>query len=331
MSEPDEENKPSVIEAEVVEAGEDLATTEPEERDLLKLALRTVKSANTKRTYGGHWRRFAQHNDMRPEPFMRWFLTRPKIEAIDLVHEFREHLEDEGKSVSTVAGHLRAIVSIVDKIHRGEACAWTLKGLIETPSPSKYADVTGVSEDAVKEMFAVTKSRGTPDGLRDHAILRLLHDSALRRREVADLGLHHWRPDRRQILVWPKGKARGLREPQFVSKAGAAAIEAWLDARGREPGPLFFQLPVEDPPTPITVESVRWVVKKASQDAGITEPVSPHRLRHAGITFFARRAKDADLVRRFARHAKFDTTLIYIHNVDESVRDMMDAYLEDED
>ena len=340
MTDPDEPEGPKpkriVIVPEVVDDAETLQEPSqetlpavPEEvdgqqRDLLRAALRSLKSPNTRRNYRGHWRRFAEYHGARPGPFVFEFLAKSKIDAVDMIHEFADHMEEEGKSTATIAAHLRAILSMIHRWHMAEIAPWTLRGLVTVPKPSKYTDVTGVSPEAVEAMIAWTSSLGTPDALRDTAILCLLHDSALRRREVASLDMVHWRPERRVVLVWGKGHARGVRTPQPVSKRAARYIDKWLEVRGDGPGALFFQWPIDDPPTPISTESVRWIVSKAARDAGVTEDVSPHRLRHAGITAFARRTKDADAVRRFARHTKFDTTTIYMQAIDDVVIDHID-------
>lgn len=320
---PDEENRPAIIEAEFVEQ----APQQPvEERDLLKMAFRSLRSVNTRKAYAGHWRRFAAAaTGQPPEVFLREYIKRSKADALDMLHEWRDELSDDDKSANTIASAMRAVTSVIHKLHMAEVAPWTLKGLVVAPKPERYTDVTGVSPGAVAAMIETLRAQGTDEAVRDLAVLYLLHDSALRRREVASLHLSHYRPDERKVYVWPKGKARGIRAPQPVSKAGYAALEAWLDIRGREPGPLFHRITAKDKKTPINEENIRYIVERRAKDAGVAERVSPHRFRHAGITAFAKKCKDPKLVQAFARHSSFDTTTIYIHNAKDAVREQMDG------
>lgn len=336
-----DERKPRriIIEPELVEEDETLPAipkpktpeftppkdVEGQQRDLLGAALRSLKSPATRKAYKGHWKRFAAYHGHKPGPFVFHFLSQPKAVAMDMVNDFADHLEEEEKAASTIAVHLRAIISMTHRWHLAEVSPWTLHGLIQLPETSPYSDVRGVSPEGVEAMIKVTKFRGTAESKRDLAILCLLHDSALRRREVASLDVLHWRLDSRTMMVWGKGNARGVRVPQPVSKRGTRAVEEWLDVRGRGPGALFPRLPIdEDHPEAISVDMVRNIVDRAARSAGVTETVSPHRLRHAGITAFARRTKDPDAVRRFARHTSFDTTTIYMQAIDDVVINHMD-------
>lgn len=327
MDETDETNKPAIIDAEFVEQ---VPEQPVEERDLLKMAFRSLRSENTRRAYAGHWRRFAETFGQKPEPFLRTYILRSKAEALDMLHQWRDEMMDDDKSPNTVAAAVRAITSVVHKLHMAEAAPWTLKGLVVAPQPERYTDVTGVSPETVAAMISTLRAQGTEESVRDLAILYLLHDSALRRREVASLLLAHYRPDERKVYVWPKGKARGIRAPQPVSRAGSVALEAWLDIRGREPGPLFHRLTARGGKKPINGENIRYIVERWAKVSGVKERVSPHRFRHAGITAFAKKCKDPKLVQAFARHSSFDTTTIYIHNAKDAVREEMDHVFDDQ-
>lgn len=298
---------------------------EGQQRDLLTAALRSLKSPNTRKAYRGHWTRFAEYHGERPGPFVFKFLALAKADAMDMVNDFADHLEDEDKAASTIAAHLNAIISMVHRWHLAEVSPWTLRGLIKIPQPSSYTDVTGIPPEGVEAMLASVRHLGTAQAYRDLAVLCLLHDSALRRREVVSLDLLHWRPEKRVVFVWGKGQARGVRVPQPVSKRCAAALAAWIEHRGEAPGALFYQVPFDaDPPVPITTSTIRGIVDRTARDAGVEGPVSPHRLRHAGITEFYRRTRDPEATRQFARHARFDITTIYIQAVEDVVKTAMD-------
>jgi integrase/recombinase XerC len=69
----------------------------------------------------------------------------------------------------------------------------------------QYRDTRGVSPDTYKKVLA-TCARSTVLGKRNYALLRLLWSNALRRAEVASLGVNHFDPHSRQLEILGKGK-----------------------------------------------------------------------------------------------------------------------------
>lgn len=330
--EPEDENRLArriVIEPEVIEPGEAPQPAPAPERDLLAAALRSLKSENTRKAYESHWRQFAKHYGAKPGPFVHQLVQMHKADVVDMIHEYSDAMEEAGKAVSTRAAHLRAITSMIDRWHRAEVFPWSVKGLINVPEPNRYTDVEGVPPDDVQEMLDTLAALGTVEGLRDRAILLLLHDGGLRCRELFTLHTAHWSSERREVRVWPKGRARGIRVAQPVSPRARDAVDAWLAVAGYEEGPLFCKLPRDGDPVPLTAWDVFSVTKQVAKLCGVTAPVSPHRFRHAGITYLARKGVDPNELREFARHASFDTTLIYIRNAENAVRDLTETFGED--
>jgi len=62
----------------------------------------------------------------------------------------------------------------------------------------------------------------------------------------------------------------------------------------------------------LTGETVRVIVAKTAEDAGISKQMSPHRIRHSSITA-ALEATNGDVVKvqKLSRHSKVDTVMIY--------------------
>lgn len=324
--------EPEVVEEETLPAVPSAPPPAPvPERDLLAAALRSLKSANTRKAYESHWRAFAKFHGFKPAPFIDHIMSRHKADALDLVHEYREYLEGEGRAPSTIAVHMRAISSMIDRWYRAEVFPWTLKGLIQAPTPDQYTDVKGVSPETVKGILRDLEMLGTPESLRDRAIVLLLHDGGLRSREARTLDIVHFKG--REVLVWPKGRARGIRRPQAISKRAETAVKAWLEHRGTDPGPLFHRYPVKKRMEQLTADDVRYIVERAARRIGVdksVERVSPHRFRHAGITYLARRNVPIKELKDFARHASIDTTTIYVHNAANAMETLAGQFDDDE-
>lgn len=62
-----------------------------------------------------------------------------------------------------------------------------------------------------------------------------------------------------------------------------------------------------------TEQSIRSMIKKYSQDAGIKRKITPHMFRHSVATFLIEEEVDISCVQRILGHSSIKTTQIYIH------------------
>jgi integrase len=133
-----------------------------------------------------------------------------------------------------------------------------------------------VDDDVADAMITAAEERAA---WRDHAILRVLYDTGLRRASVATL--------RRRALRRRKNGAGG--EIKAVVKGGhevdvelpavtLASVERWLSVA--PPGPFLFSH-TDRPPHP---SNINRVVVRWAKAVGVEDRVHPHRFRAAFIT-----------------------------------------------
>ena len=166
-------------------------------------------------------------------------------------------------------------------------------------------------------MLVAAKERAsTPNGKRDLALLRLMHDLALRRGEVVALDREDLDLEAGTVAVLGKGKAEKV--PITLNAPTAAALAEWVAVRGDGPGGLFTRLDhAADPGRPgrLDAGSVARIAHALGRKAGVARGTHPHGLRHQGITRALDLAGgDVRRVRRFSRHAKLETLLRYDDN-----------------
>lgn len=297
-------------------------TDTPERIDLLE-AWYAGKSAHTVAGYKADLERFAEWAG---EPSATAALVRlmsaPHGAANATVMRYRGAMLEAKIASATINRRLGALRSVV-KLARGLGY---IDWQIETPGVESqpYRDTRGPGLDLARRMVQTLREDPSPKAVRDHALIRLMLDMGLRRAECVGLDLAHYDAEARTLSIL--GKKRSDREKLTVPEPTAAALNAWVAARGRKAGPLFVNLDRrtlktltdadETQPLPrLTGRSVaRNVVAKAAQRAGITVAVRPHGLRHTAITHALDMGRDMRDVAKFSRHRSLQTLVVYDDN-----------------
>jgi integrase/recombinase XerC len=160
---------------------------------------------------------------------------------------------------------------------------------------------------------------GTPESLRDHAILELFYSSGLRLSELVGLDVYFAdTPDHRsdgwldlvheEVTVLGKG---GRRRSVPVGRKAIEALRAWIDVRGDfvklDPFPLFLSARGNR----MSPGVVRERVKRMALVAGIPSNVHPHVLRHSFATHVLQSSGDLRAVQELLGHANITATQIY--------------------
>lgn len=241
---------------------------------------------------------------------MREFFGLTAGQANALALGYRADLQARELAPATVNRRLAALRSLVKLGKTLGLVGWDLE--IENVDATIYRDTRGPGRDGVKAMLSQVQERSDGKGVRDTAIVRLLHDTALRRGEVVSLDLEHYDPSVATLAVLGKGRLQ--RETITLPDATKAALEEWIRVRGRYPGPLFFRLDNAGAGEGrLTGAAVYQIVQRLGDDVGIQ--TRPHGLRHAAITS-ALDATNGNLraAQSFARHRDPRVTMRYDDN-----------------
>ncbi len=230
-----------------------------------------------------------------------------------IVLGYQAHMVESGLSSSTINRRLAAIRSMVKFGRRIGVITWSL----DTPGvkPEKRRDMKGPDLVDTRLLFrAADHSGDSKRAKRDRAIVALLFDLALRRAELCGLDLADVEPGQEGLpaAVWIVGKGHREKQRITVPPATAGLLDAWIEARGVLPGPLFQRTDRKDvdPDARITGETVRLIVTRLSAMAGVKR-VRPHGLRHAAATTALDEGRRVQDVQKFTRHASLDMVLRY--------------------
>jgi integrase/recombinase XerD len=173
-----------------------------------------------------------------------------------------------------------------------------------------------LSRDEVDRLLAAPRSVRGSAGARDKAMLELLYATGLRVSEL--VGREATQVDLESRVVLARGKGNKERLVPLGAPA-AEAIRAWLggprDAmlRGRRTRDLF----VTSRGKRMTRQGFWKLLGRYARGAGISRPISPHKLRHSFATHLLEGGADLRAVQSMLGHADVSTTEIYTH-VDRS-------------
>jgi len=139
-------------------------------------------------------------------------------------------------------------------------------------------------------MLTVGRSLSSRKAVRDCAILRLLHDLGSGRGELVALDMSDADLTTGTLHVLGKGKLQ--KEPLTLPAPTRDALNAWIDVRGTEPGPLFLNGDrAGQGDGRLTGTVVYKVVRSLGQAVGVE--TKPHGIGRLGITEAVRTAQQA--------------------------------------
>ncbi len=152
---------------------------------------------------------------------------------------------------------------------------------------------------------------------RDYCILTLFLNCGMRVSELVGLNLTDFKEDTVKVL------GKGSKERTiYLNEACVSSIDAYLptrlEPREKDKNALF----ISRNKNRINVQTVKWLVKKYMGRAGIdTKKYSTHKLRHTAATLMYQNGVDIRTLQIFLGHKNVNTTMIYTHIANDSLRE----------
>lgn len=180
-----------------------------------------------------------------------------------------------------------------------QATPWLARGRMSTlPRPLAAGHASAL---------LATPDRHFLSGLRDIAVLTVLARLGLRAGEVAAMELDDIDWHKGELNVRSKG---GWRDPLPLPVDVGEALVAYLSVRGARGDDRHVFLHVRAPGGPMTMTSVRAVVRQACGRAGIAD-TGTHRLRHGAASAMLANGAPLHEIGQVLRHRDIETTSIY--------------------
>jgi len=163
-----------------------------------------------------------------------------------------------------------------------------------------------------------------PNRIRDRAMLHTMYASGLRVSELVDLDLGDLNLDEGFLAVLGKGGKRRI--VPLGDHARAALTHYLAEVRRSWAKPSSRSCFVTARGKAMTRQSFWSIVKKYARAAGITKPISPHKLRHSFATHLLAGGADLRSVQTMLGHADISTTQIYTHVSSDHLRKIHERF-----
>lgn len=182
---------------------------------------------------------------------------------------------------------------------------------VRMDAPRQRMRLPGTLSELQVEALLAAPDIHEPLGLRDRAMLELLYASGLRVSELVELKSVHVGLNEGVLRIMGKGSKERL--VPFGAEAGEWLQRYIGQGRGFILGShVSDALFVTGRGGPMTRQMFWKLIKKYAVLAGITQPLSPHTLRHAFATHLLNHGADLRVVQMLLGHESIATTTIYL-------------------
>lgn len=286
----------------------------PELERLISIYLRTLTSPQTIKTYNTEIRMFVTFVG---EKLGRRAFGEVTAEDLSL---YREHLL-RTYAATTAAKKLAALRRFLTFTYMSGATGINPEALRffgKSPKVSQDPSYNVLTGEEVSRILAVARARN----YRDYVMLAVMAGAGLREAEVVGLKVGDFREvEDGQVFLRVVGKGSKIRNVpvspdlwrlvQRYVLLTARSLTSHTDARK----PLFASREGRD--KSLTTRSVRYIVKKYANAAGITKAISPHSIRHTVGTNMAINEAPLLVIQQFLGHSDPKTTMRYIRRAEE--------------
>ena len=221
----------------------------------------------------------------------------------------------QARALSAIRGFFRFLVQ--ERRHRRDPTE-----LLEGPRLlRRLPDI--LNRDEVLRLLETPKGP-KPNRVRDRAMLHTMYAAGLRVSELVELDLADVNLEEGFVSALGKGNKRRI--VPIGAHARAAIAEYLAEVRPKWARSASRACFVTARGKAMTRQGFWSLVKKYARAAGITKPISPHKLRHSFATHLLAGGADLRSLQTMLGHADISTTQIYTHVTGEHLRKMHERY-----
>jgi integrase/recombinase XerD len=178
---------------------------------------------------------------------------------------------------------------------------------IKTPKIPRKLPIT-LSKEEIKSLIASASHE------KSKLLIRIIYASGLRISEALKLRVEDLEHD--QNIGWVRGGKGGKDRMIIIGRQVLVDLRAFMLARGIKSGTIFLGRDGK----PMSSRNAQKIISNAAKAAGITKPVTPHKLRHSFATHLREAGEDLRVIQELLGHSSIQTTEIYTHVSTEEKR-----------
>ncbi len=189
------------------------------------------------------------------------------------------------------------------------------------PRTIPLASIDALLRCAYQQASEKSKDRyGYRANLRDIAILELLFATGMRVSELCSLRSENVNLAEESIKIYGKGSKERI--IQIGNQEVLLAVKTYYDAFSEQienTGHFFINRLGNQ----LSDQSVRFMITKYCQAAGILQHITPHMFRHSFATLLLEEDVDIRYIQQLLGHSSIVTTQIYTHVTSKKQRDIL--------
>lgn len=234
--------------------------------------------------------------------------------ANQIALSYRAHLIESNLQPTTINRRLASIRSLIKLAQTLGLVNWELE--IKNLKTAPYRDTRGPGHLNFAKILQSAVSKGNAKAIRDHAILRLLYDLALRTSEVINLDIPDVDLESNTISIM--GKGRTQKEKLTLPEPTKVVLQQWIEIRcnsSSSDSALFlnFDRTNKGQSKRLTRTGLYQLIRGLGEKLNIK--TRPHGIRHTAITEACKLAQKngfgLEEILDFSRHANVSTLMIY--------------------
>lgn len=225
------------------------------------------------------------------------------------LNSYMLYLEREQLSPATVSRNVAALKSFFRYLVQEHKVAEDPTGQLKPPKVEKKAPAVLTVEEALRLLQQPDKT--TAKGLRDSAMLELLYATGIRVSELIHLKTEDVNLTLGYITCTEQGRDRIIPFGENAGQAMRQYLETARDAllKGGKSEYFFTNCSGKA----MSRQGFWKVLKGYAAEAGITEDITPHTLRHSFALHLLQNGADLKRVQEMLGHADISTTQMYLH------------------
>jgi integrase/recombinase XerD len=254
--------------------------------------------------------------------FLRWCearaLKRPEEITKPLLDRYQRHLfyyrKEDGKPLSfrSQHGRLLTVRGLFKWLTRENVLLYNPASELELPKLEQPLPKAILTVDEVEKVLAVPDLED-PVGFRDRTMLEVLYSTGIRRKELVDLRVFDFNPDRGTLFI-RHGKGNKERFVPIGERASEWVVRYLEEVRPRlamPPDDMTMFLTVNG--EPFLASRLTELVREYVLAAGLGKKGSCHLFRHTMATLMLEGGAELTFIQEMLGHTDPKTTQIYTH------------------